>query len=62
LEAGEMLAQHLQQTKQSYLQALIPRLQAILDGGRDPTLADDPALDHDDATELLWLLERLDGL
>jgi hypothetical protein len=37
----------------AYLQALIPKLQAILEGARDPALADN------DAAELALLLERL---
>jgi hypothetical protein len=41
-----------------YLKPLIPALQAILDGSRDPSLADDPNLDYDDA-ELRLLLEDL---
>ena len=40
-------------------QALIPKLQAILRGDRDPALAADPALDYDDAVELQLLLESL---
>ncbi|HUT11910.1 MAG TPA: tetratricopeptide repeat protein, partial [Thermoguttaceae bacterium] len=41
-----------------YAKALIPALQAVLAGNRDPALADDPNLDYDDAAELLLLLER----
>ena len=43
----------------AYLKPLIPKLQAILRGDRDPALADDPSLDYDDAAELLLLLEQL---
>jgi tetratricopeptide (TPR) repeat protein len=39
--------------------ALVAKLQAILRGSRDPALAEDTALDYDDAAELLLLLERL---
>lgn len=42
-----------------YLLVLAPKLLAILDGMRDPGLADDPALDYDDAVELKLLLELL---
>jgi tetratricopeptide (TPR) repeat protein len=42
-----------------YLKALIPALQAILAGARDPALAADPNLDYDDAAEVLLLLESL---
>ncbi len=37
------------------LQAVI----AILKGDGDPSLAEDPALDFDDAAEVLFLLSRL---
>ena len=43
----------------AYLKALIPALKAILNGARDPALADDPNLDFDDAAELQFLLEDL---
>ncbi len=39
--------------------ALIPVLQAILDGSHDPALADHPDLAYDDAAEVLLLLEDL---
>ena len=42
------------------LRAMIPALQAILAGSRDPALASDPALDYDDAAEILILLESLE--
>jgi hypothetical protein len=41
------------------LQALLPKLLAILHGDRDPALTDDPALDFRDAAELRLLLEKL---
>jgi len=37
-------------------------LRAIHAGNRDPALADNPALDFDDAAEILLLLERLRDL
>jgi tetratricopeptide (TPR) repeat protein len=43
----------------AWLKAMLPKLQAILHGDRDPALAADPALDYDDAAELLLLLEAL---
>jgi hypothetical protein len=46
----------------SYLKALAPKLLAILDGARDSSLADDPALDFDDAVEVKLLLERLQSV
>jgi tetratricopeptide (TPR) repeat protein len=41
------------------LKALIPKLQALLAGSRDPGLAADLELDYDDAAEILFLLEEL---
>jgi len=40
------------------LQTMLPKLHAILHGDRNPALAADPALDYDDAAELLLLVER----
>lgn len=42
-----------------YLQTLIPKLQAILQGARDPALPQDPNLYYADAAELTLLLDRL---
>jgi tetratricopeptide (TPR) repeat protein len=39
--------------------AMIPKLQAVLRGSRDPALAEDAALGYQDAAELMLLLERL---
>jgi tetratricopeptide (TPR) repeat protein len=59
-QAAEGLAQFAAEPDNpAYLQALIPKLQAILEGARDPALADDPALFVGDAAELALLLERL---
>ncbi|MBD1915386.1 MULTISPECIES: tetratricopeptide repeat protein [Cyanophyceae] len=41
------------------LKQLIQAIAFILNGSRDPALADDPALDYDDAAEVLFLIERL---
>jgi tetratricopeptide (TPR) repeat protein len=41
------------------LKAMVPKLQAILHGDRNPALATDLTLDYDDAAELLLLLETL---
>ena len=42
------------------MQALLAtNVLAILDGSRDPALADDPALHYSDAVELKLLLEQL---
>ncbi len=43
----------------AWAKALIPTLQAILDGSRDPALAENPDLDYDDAVEVRLLLETL---
>ena len=40
---------------------MISKLQAILQGDRDPALADDPNLEYDDAVELKLLLEALNS-
>ena len=45
-----------------YLQFLIPKLQAILSGSRDPNLAADQNLNYADQAELLFLLERIHTL
>ncbi|MCI5137398.1 MAG: hypothetical protein D3922_03045, partial [Candidatus Electrothrix sp. AR1] len=37
---------------------LILKLLAVLNGSRDPALADDPALNYADAAEVLFLMER----
>jgi tetratricopeptide (TPR) repeat protein len=41
------------------LKVLIPKLQAILAGSRDPGLAADPELHYTDAAEILFLLEKI---
>jgi tetratricopeptide (TPR) repeat protein len=46
----------------AYLNPVLVALRAILAGNRDPALADDPALDFDDAAEIHLLLERLRAL
>jgi tetratricopeptide (TPR) repeat protein len=43
----------------NYLKPVIPKLIAILQGERNPSLADDPELDYNSAAELLLLLEQL---
>jgi tetratricopeptide (TPR) repeat protein len=39
--------------------SLVSKLRAILEGDRDPKLAEDPALDYDDAAEIRLILEQL---
>ena len=59
-EEAEVLAAIARQPDlPGYLRPLLPALQSILGGSRDPALADDPDLDYDDAAELLLVLERL---
>ena len=43
----------------NYLKPVIPKLIAILQGDRNPSLADDPELYYDNAAELLLLLDTL---
>ncbi|CAK8720777.1 TIR domain-containing protein [Candidatus Electrothrix laxa] len=38
-----------------------PKLLTVLNGSRDPALADDPALNYADAAEVLFLMERMAG-
>jgi tetratricopeptide (TPR) repeat protein len=45
----------------SWLKISSPKILAILNGSRDATLADDPALDYDDAAEVLFLIDRLEN-
>ncbi|MCP4282861.1 MAG: tetratricopeptide repeat protein, partial [Gammaproteobacteria bacterium] len=58
-EAEEILASYLTPDAESWAKAIIPALQAILRGSRDAALAEDSALDYDDAVELRLLLEGL---
>jgi hypothetical protein len=41
--------------------AIIPAIITILNGSHDKALGDDPALDYDEAAEVLFLIERLGG-
>ena len=58
-ELEKLLAQLSGTDTEPWALAMIPKLQAILRGDRDPVLADDPNLDYDDAAELRLLLEIL---
>jgi len=58
-EAKQLLAQYLGADAAPRAKALIPKLQAILNGDRRTDLADDPDLYYSDAAELQLLLERL---
>jgi hypothetical protein len=41
------------------LKRLMQAILTLLNGSRDPALADDPALHYADAAEILFLIERL---
>ncbi|MFL6275506.1 MAG: tetratricopeptide repeat protein [Blastocatellia bacterium] len=56
---AQELAEYLKTQVGPRGKALLPKLQAILSGSRDLALADDPALDYEDAVELKLLLESL---
>ena len=59
-EVEQLLAQHAgDPDAPEEFKVLIPKLQAIFGGRRDPALADDPNLDFRDAVELQLLLEQL---
>ncbi|MEW6211487.1 MAG: tetratricopeptide repeat protein [Acidobacteriota bacterium] len=58
-ELEQVLAQLSREDVPPSAKVFIPKLQAILQGDRDPALADDPNLDYDDAVELQLLLEAL---
>ena len=55
----QQLAESLNTDIPPLVKVLLPKLQAILGGARDPALADDPALYYQDAAELRLLLESL---
>jgi hypothetical protein len=61
LDEGIQFLTHVSQAgdTQQWLKAAAPKLLAVLNGSRDPNLADDPALDYADAAEVLFLIERL---
>ena len=58
-ETEQYLAQVSAEEDTPRAKAMIPKLQAILNGARDPALADDSELSYDDAVELQLLLESL---
>lgn len=58
-ELDQRLSQPLGEDTPTWARVVFPKLLAVLRGSRDPALADDPALDYDDAAELLLLLEGL---
>jgi tetratricopeptide (TPR) repeat protein len=58
-EAEQTLTKYLGPDAEPRAKVVVPKLQAILAGERSLALADDPALDYDDAVELRLLLEAL---
>ena len=60
-ETEQYLARFLGADAEPWAKAMVPALQAILRGARDPVLAADMALDYDDAVELQLLLEQVGG-
>jgi tetratricopeptide (TPR) repeat protein len=58
-EIEQDLSQPLGEDTTSWARAMFPKVLAVLRGERDPALADDPALDYDDAVELTLLLEAV---
>jgi tetratricopeptide (TPR) repeat protein len=58
-EIEEFLSQPLGEETPPWARVAFPKLLAVVRGERDPALADDPALDYDDAVELRLLLETL---
>ena len=58
-EVTQSLEAILQQDVPDFVKVAVPKLLAVLGGERDLALADDAALDYDDAAELILLLEGL---
>ena len=61
-QAEQYLAQIMGQVTNPQPKTMIAKLQAILNGDRNPALAEDPDLEYRDATELQLLLEELKKL
>jgi len=59
-EMEQLLDQNFGADAEPWARAMIPKLQAILRGDRDPVLATDPGLYYQDAAELHLLLEALE--
>lgn len=58
-EISQKLESIMQQNVPDFVKIAVPKLQAIIAGERDLALAEDEALDYDDAAELVLLLEGL---
>jgi tetratricopeptide (TPR) repeat protein len=59
IEARQQLNALLEPNDRPFFVALIRQLQSVLSGDRDPTLAEDPELNYENAAELRLLLESL---
>lgn len=59
-EVEQLLEALLQQATATWMKALIPKLQSILKGDRNPALAEDPELYYQDAVEVRLLLQSLE--
>ena len=60
IKAEQILAQYSRVADAPpWFKTMVSKLQAILNGARDPALAADPDLSYDDAVELQLLLEDL---
>jgi len=60
-ELKQILKQYLGEDIEPWAKVMIQKLQVILQGDRDPALADDPDLEYKDAVELILLLETLNS-
>lgn len=65
-DKAEEMAQQLRQLAEAddtpdWLKVAAAKFLVVLNGSRDPALADDPALSYASAAEVLFLMERLEG-
>jgi len=58
-EAKQLLDRLSEADAEPSIKAMLTKLQAILNGERNPSLADDPELDYKDAVDLRLLLAAL---
>lgn len=58
-QAEQLLEEFSRANPEAWVKAMVPKLRAIIQGDRNPALADDPTLDYGDAAELRLLLETL---
>lgn len=60
-ELEQSLSQALRGETHAWARAMFPKVMTVLRGERNPSLANDPGLDYDDAAELLLLIEGLNA-